>query len=361
MDSYMLDETLQVLFDTTLPLSRSQTERIRELCVGVLLAGNIHLSRIARWLKQDTHQDSRVQWIRRLLGTEFMTQARVYTPFVQRVLSQFKSQRLHVIMDRTPLVANQTDVLSVSLSFRHRALPLVWELMPHGKSDTNRQQHLLTACRSLLPAQCAVVFHGDNEFGSVHLLQHLQQWRWDFIVGQSCKNYYRCSPTGNWQVLASLPVRPSQPVYLSRIELTKEYGYGPLNLFAFYQPHYNRGQSKHDITYCATSLPITPALRRLGQRRWGIECTFKDFKSAGWQVQASGLIQEPRWEGFLNVLSVIYLWTTCLGRWLCKTANRQLVDAQPQRHLSLFRLGWDWLVHRYRMGLTCPALLTLYQ
>jgi hypothetical protein len=305
MDYYVMEETLQVLFEDTLPLSKAQNTHLRQVCVGVLLAGNSQLTRIARWLHQQTQQDSRVQWLRRLLQARFMSQECVYYPVVQRVLAHHSAAPIHLIMDRTALGDGQTDLLSLSLSFRKRAIPLVWHFMPQGMSDYTLQKHLIERCQPLLPSNTPVILHGDNEFGSVRLMQHLRYLGWDFLVGQSSKNYYRHSPLGAWQSLSTLPVSPRQAVYLSHIELTKDYAYGPLNLFAFYQPRYTNRHRKHDITYCATSLPITPALRRLGHRRWGIECCFKDFKSAGWNVQCSDLTHPERREGLFTVLSLV--------------------------------------------------------
>ena len=57
-------------------------------------------------------------------------------------------------------------------------------------------------------------------------------------------------------------------VYLANVEVTKEYGYGLLNIFAFYKPRFGKKHRKQDIIYCATSLPIAPTLRRTGQCRW---------------------------------------------------------------------------------------------
>lgn len=356
----MLEETLQRLFEAIIPLSKAQNTHLQQGCVGVLLAGSSQLTRIARWLKQQTQQDSRVQWLRRLLQARFMTQERVYYPFVQQALAQHQATTLHLIMDRTPLADQQTDLLSLSLNFRKHAIPLGWHFMAKGMSDYALQKQLLERCQPLLPACSSVIFHGDNEFASVRLMQYLRQLGWDFCLGQSSKNYFRLSPHSTWQALSTLRVNKRQSVYLSHVELTKEYAYGPLNLFAFCQARYSNRWRKHQIRYCATSLPITPALRRLGHRRWGIECCFKDFKSSGWNVQLSHLTHPQRREGLFTVLSLSYLWATCLGRWLCKTAQRHLIDSKAQRHLSLFRLGWDWLVHRYNMNLPCPTLSTLY-
>jgi hypothetical protein len=361
MDYYGVEASLQALVEGWIPLSKAQNRHISQACMAVLLAGSCQLSRMARWLKQPTQQDSRVQWLRRLLETPYLTQERVYYPFVKQALTSATREALHLVMDRTHLADPGSDMLGIHLNFRQRAIPLVWQCMAHGSSDYQTQIALIERCRPLLPAKMPVVFHADGEFDSVALLQYLHQQHWDFIVGQSGKKHFRRRPQGGWQALSTLPVTSTKPVYLSNIELTRRYAYGPLNLFAFYQPRYHHRQRQRERVYCVTSLPIAPTLRRLGQRRWGIEGCFKDFKSSGWQLQASGLTHPARREGLLTILSLVYLWTTCLGRWLCKTGQRRQVDAKTQRHLSLFRIGWDWLVHCYQMDLPCPALLTLYQ
>jgi hypothetical protein len=355
-----LEEALQVLVEGIIPVSRGQNTTLRQLCVGVLLAGSSQLTRIARWLKQDSQQASRVQWLRRSLQSGFLSQEYVYYPFVKHVLARHRSQTIHLVMDRTPLGDQQTDLLSLNMNFRHHAVPLVWLFMPHGMRDYETQKTLVERCRPLLPASTPVVFHGDTEFGSVKLRLYLRKLKWDFVVGQSSKTTYRQRHDDSWHALSTLGVTKRQAVYLEQIELTQRHASGWLNLFAFYQPRFSNRRRKRNSTYCATSLPITPALRRIGQRRWGIECYFKDCKSAGWHLQLSDLTHEKRREGLLTVLNLAYLWATCIGRCLCKVSNRQAVDSKAQRHLSLFRLGWDWLVHQYTMGKPCPTLSTLY-
>jgi len=339
MDYYTVEKSLQGLFEEVLHLSRTQKGRIRNLCMGVLLAGTSHLSKIARWLPQETNQDSRIQWIRRTLETAYLSQEYVYQPLVRAALKAHRASVLHLVMDRSPLPDKQTDLLSLNLNFRKRAIPLVWEFMPHGMSGYDRHTRLVDRCLPILPAHSRVVFHGDNEFGGVPLMQYIRHLNWDVIVGQASRTCYRNYPDGEWQTLSTLPVTKSRSIYVRDIELTKSHGYGLLNLFAFRKPRFSTHHRKQDVIYCATSLPITPALRRIGRRRWGIECCFKDFKSSGWQLQMSNLSHSKRREGLMTVLSVAYLWATCLGRWLCKCGRRAEVDSKAQRHLSLFRIG----------------------
>lgn len=359
MDYYGMEESLQVLLSSKLPLSRVQQGRISEACAAVLLAGSSHLSTIAKWLEQSTQQRSRERWLRRLLDAPYMRQEFVYAPLVRQVLASYQVSRLHVLMDRSSLVAGQTDLLSVSLMYRKRALPLVWEVMPTGMSGYERQRTLLERCQSLLPRMQQIIFHGDNEFGGIPLLIYIRQMGWEAMVGQNGKNCFHYGKN-DWQAFDQLPVKRGRNLYLQDVYLTKEHNYGKLNVAAFYHPRFKNKRRQSDLRYLATTLPITPHLLVTGKARWGIECQFKDFKSAGWQIDCTLIRDRNRLEALLNLLSIAYLWATCLGRWLCKTGKRSLVDGHGQRGLSYFRIGWDWLVHQFRVQGTIPVLSRLY-
>lgn len=361
MDYYPVEESLQVLFERFVPLSSSQKRHLSEISLAVLLAGSTHLTSIARWLKHETQQDSRVQWLRRLLSSAYLCQELVYQPLLAQALQAYHAPVWHLVLDRSPWENEKTDLVLLSLNFRQRALPLIWDFIPYGSTNQAFQIAFIERALNFLQAKTALILHGDGEFSSVPLMQYLSLQGIDFILGQSGKKMYRHSKNASWESLNSLPVSKNRPIYLENIELTRDYAYGPLNLFAFYQTHHSKKRCKRTIGYYATSLPISPHLRVLGGRRWGIEACFQDYKSSGWRIQDSELSQPKRREALMTILSVAYLWMTCLGRWLCKTSSRCEVDAQSQRHLSLFRLGWDWLVHRYNTGLLCPTLLTLYQ
>jgi hypothetical protein len=361
MDYYPVEESLQVLFERFVPLSSSQRRHLSEISLAVLLAGSTQLTKIARWLKQETQQDSRVQWLRRLLSSAYLCQELVYQPFLAQALQAYHAPVWHLVLDRSVWKNETTDLVLLALNFRQRALPIIWDFLPHGSTSQDFQIAFIERALKFLKPKKPLILHGDAEFHSIGLMQYLSFRGIDFILGQSAKKKYRPSREASWQSLKSLPVSKNRPIYLENIELTQDYAYGPLNLFAFYQPHHSKKRRKRTIGYYATSLPMSPHLRILGGRRWGIEPCFQDYKSSGWGIQDSELFQVKRREALMTILSLSYLWATCLGRWLCKTSSRCEVDAQSHRHLSLFRLGWDWLVHRYNTGLLCPALLTLYQ
>lgn len=360
MNYLSVEKSLQAVFVHSMPLSPAQTGRLATLCNAILLAGEVQLTKMARFVKGETQQDSRVRWIKRLLEADFVSQERVYQPLLKEGLKGFHESCWHIVIDRTALW-EEVDLATISLNYRKRAIPLVWTFVPYGGADEATYIQLLRRCVPLVPAHVDVIFHGDTEFGHSQMIRTLREVGWDFMLAQPSHCGFRASILANSLPLASLPVTPPHPCQLAQVELFAHERLGGINILAFYQPHYTRfNKLKRQVSYLATSLPLTPGLKRLGRRRWGTEPFYRDYKSAGWNVTASQLTTAQRQEGLLILLALSYLWTVCIGRWLCKTGQRRLVDNQPSRHLSLFRMGWDWLIHQLRCDLPAPPLLRLY-
>jgi hypothetical protein len=348
------------LFRRHLALSDSQIGRIARVTVGMILAGTAQLPKVARWMSGDAKQDNRIQFMRRLLDAAYLTQQQVYQPLLRQALRSYREKVWHVLIDRSTLSkARDRELLVASLNFRKRAIPLAWQVINFGCTGADEQTALLSEAKQVIPAEQAVVLHGDTEFGSVKVMQFAQQNNWDFILGQPGNIRYHDGQC--WRLLQDLPITPRQSVYLSDIRWTVKHNYGPLNLFAFYSPHQAAEfAARCDSRYLVTSLPTTHTIRRVGRRRWGIEPFFKDYKSTGWELDSSALQCSNRLDHLIILLSVDYLWATCVGRWVCKTSRRSEIDAKPSRHLSLFRIGWDWLIHQHVMGREWPQMLALY-
>lgn len=337
-------DALQQRFQSVLPLSKAQIFRVSLLCYAVLLAKKIHLTFIARVLPQPIQQDSRVRWISRLLVARFMRVETVYHPILKDMLSKLKLNDWHLIIDRTPFISQQVDLLIISLNYHKHAIPLVWCEVPFGGAPLAVAVHLLRQCTVLLPPDASVIFHGDTEFGGREMILALQDLDWHFILAQPNKNAIWLPDSNRPTLLRDLPVK--RTVSIAHIHLFSEKPLGGLQLVAFPQTRRDRqGRIKREVAYLVTSLPLTRRIKRLGCRRWGAEPMHKDFKSGGLDLTDTRLRSPRRRYGLLIVLALVYLLNTCLGRRLCQTGQRHQIDRKPRRHLSLFRLGWDLMVH----------------
>ncbi|MCB0163502.1 MAG: transposase [Anaerolineae bacterium] len=304
------------------------------------LARTTQLPQVANWLNKETQRDSREQFLKRFLLSPYFNQEAAYHPLVKAALSSYKAPQWHLILDRTNLDKHRLDLLMISLAFRKRAIPLGWQVRPFGGTGSRSQIQFLERIMPLIPAQQQVIVHGDTEFCSVPMMRYIRPHPgWDFILAQKKKTYFQTSD-GAWVYLADLVIKPRHPIYRANLTWTKHHQYQSVNLFAFYSPHQSSPTgTKYKVRYCATSLPIAHTLRRVGRRRWGIECMFRDYKSSGWHIDQSGLQQPAQTETLLVLLSINYLWATVLGRWLCKSGRRAEVDTKKSVISLIFALA----------------------
>ncbi len=337
MSNSHLENTIFKLFCRYLPHNRRHLRRLASVCSAVQLAKSTQLSHVARWLPKPIQQTSRIRFLSDFFMSEQFRDDTFYQLLVTEALRSHRTPIWHLTIDRSNWIPKEQDLLMVSLSYHKRAIPLAWKIHDFGPTNAQEQIDLLERVRQFMPKNQPIIVHGDAEFGSVPLMRFISHHtHWDFILGQRSRTQFQLG-AWQWQTCQSLKVTPSRPYSAANIFWTKSHIFGPINFFAFYKP-YQSGASEPQKTvrYFTTSLPIAPQLRRLGQRRWGCEPMFRDFKSSGWSIAQSGLIDPHSRHALLLVLSINYLWASSLGRWLCKVGRRREIDAKKNGITACF-------------------------
>lgn len=365
MSSQDAKDTMNQLFQAIIPLSKAQNQRLASASTALTLAGTVQLPHLANWLSQPMSKVGRLHFLERFFEAPFLSQELVYQPFLKHLLAKRQDKVWYLLIDRSTLRGYESEILVISLAYNGHAIPLVWQVIDFGCTGAMEQialwKRLAALLEQILPTGTNIIVQGDTEFGSVEVMQFLRYQRWDFILAQAANSNYRLRGSQDWQSLRDLPLKAGKGIYLENVEWTEKHGYGAFNLFAFWQEHQSSPESKRrEARYCLTSLRMSHSLRPLGRRRWGIECFFKDYKSAGFEIESSHFRSHERWEKLLVLLSVNYLWFNSVGRWLSKIGKRRLVDAKAQRQLSFFRIGWDWLISEFSRGQRWPLISTLY-
>jgi len=79
---------------------------------------------------------------------------------------------------------NQYCLIRLSVVYRGRAVPVVWDVIEHGSSSVTHAAYagLLDAVPALLPAGIKVVFLADRSFADTELLAHLRRLGWHFRI-----------------------------------------------------------------------------------------------------------------------------------------------------------------------------------
>lgn len=161
----------------------SQLDTLCYILVGAVQSMSSQLAKIARAMPLDTDEASKEQRLRRFLDNQRLSQAEHYQPVVKAALHGLAGQRVQLIIDRV-LLRNQHNILVVSIGFRRRSIPLVWQALAHrGSSTLADQQALLQSAVALLPERVRVSMHGDSEFRSRSLFGWLRTQGYDAMLG----------------------------------------------------------------------------------------------------------------------------------------------------------------------------------
>lgn len=297
---------------------------------------NCHLSILALLLPVATKRPNLVQRIRRWLANPAVLQERCYMPLIRPVLAQWSERELGLVMDRTD-IKDRWSILTLAIAFRHRALPLAWQVLPFGATSAERQIALLKQVQPHLPSchDVRIVFYGDSEFRAVDLQQYCQDQHWHWQVGLTCNTKFR-QGTSDWQELRTISVSRGQRRYLQGIWLSKKQSFGPVNLIADWT------HQDDSPRYVATDQRADRHTWRRGRKRFWIEPLFRDWKSYGFDLERSQLVHPARLQVLLLGMTTATLWMFHIGQWVIKTGRRGLLEADHKQDYSLFRLGRDY-------------------
>jgi hypothetical protein len=376
MSTAPLYNSIQAALQQYLPTTiTSQVETLSLAILGAVQSMSSQLAKIARAMPLDTTQLAKEQRLRRLLDNERITQTEQYQPIVRQALHGLAGQRVQLLIDRV-LLRNQHNILVVSIGFRRRSIPLVWQALPHrGSSNLADQQALIEAAVALLPARVGVSVHGDSEFRSQALYAWLRTQGYDAMLGVSGRTwvYDTGDVTAAGQALENrVSVLPPQtqtgrrrqhrrsPVtYLAGVYLGQEERHGPVNIVAWWERDDDGKVVLHAVM---TNLPASGRTKAFGKRRMWIETVFRDWQSGGFHLDQCGIPDSTRLARLLIVLAIAYLWLVSLGRWVVKRGYRRLIDdgSSHRWHFSLFQLGVGWMERLGSFTQPPPLILYLY-
>lgn len=327
----------QVIVAHCSALRVTQRRNIAWFIVGVVLAAQCQLTQIAPHLPWDGNRESIVQRLRRVLMNQRLAVRTLYGPTVGYILQWLNNGQPRVlVLDRTTL-GNELNILLIGIAFRGRVLPLAWKVQ--RKQGTFQLRYVHAALRFIAawrPAAARVWVVGDREFQDVLLQPFIRDTlRWHFVqrVDQNLWIY----PRGHRAFkLNTSGLRPGQFRSFGRVRIT-QHQFGWVELIGYWLA------SEDEPWYLISDCTLGWQAVRLYRRRFAIEAMFRDFKSHGWNLEASRIRQPARFERLLFILAFAYVWLVLIGVALVKRGLRCRVDRRSRRTVSYFRLGWDWL------------------
>jgi len=332
-----------------LPTERITRKRNMALMiVGLYLGASVHLSHIARKLPLPGKDPSLANRLRRLLNNDRLDVRAWYRPVVVQILSAFASRSIRLVIDCTK-IGFGFRLMTVSLVYRKRTLPLVWSVHHGSRGHTTSQEQieLLNYIRSLVPSGSLVWVLGDAGFQSVLLIRWLNRQRWHYVIRQPGNNTVSWAKQG-WIKLNEIELSEGETRVIGWVRLTKKHNAGWFWLIL----HWKAGEE--EPWYLIADQPGARSLIQLYALRMWVEEMYGDMKGHGFDLETTHLRDVDRISRLVLAVCIAFVWLITLGAWVVKRGHRHFVDCKSRRDKSYFRIGWDWLARCIRLGDPIP-------
>jgi len=327
------------------------------LMIGIYQSHSVCLSRIAGKIPGKVQLLSYTRRLSRFLNNPSIDVREWYQPIAKSWIEKQAQylQQVRLIVDGTK-VGFGHQLLMVSLAYRKRAIPLAWSWVPQvrGHSTAQKQLALLTYVHSLMPTGIAALLVGDTEFGSVSVLQQLDQWRWHYVLRQKSSTKICLAAETKWYPFGNSVQKASDSHWLGKGWLTESLIY-PVNLLA----HWKRGEK--EAWFLATNLPDKQMAIQAYARRMWIEEMFGDMKGHGFDLEKTMLRHEVRLSRLTLAVAILYVWLVSTGTRTIRNGKRFLVDRRARRDLCIFQIGLRFIDRQLINSLNFQISLCSYR
>jgi len=328
---------------------------LADLIIAIPLSRSLQSQDLAANIMRDVQDQSIAQMLRRFYKNKAITWEESYWPILEQFLAELDLAVYYLVMD-TSQIGQDHRVLVLSLTYHHRALPLIWQVEPGVKGHTSEQQQvaLLTRLFRYFQPDRPVIFVGDSEFDGVNVQQWLDGHGWSYVCRTSPALYVYPAGQADGFPLAELVPEPDTPAQqLEQVQFTTKHRYGPLDCWVGWEtPH----PQPLILIY---HLPPGWHPRQTYQRRFWTEPLFGDCKEGGFRLNTSRLSQPDRLSRLFLAVAAAYLWMLCLGVQVIAQGLANWVDRSNRRTLSIFKTGWRWFKRQLKLGRTVPFYLKL--
>ena len=197
---------------------------------GLIQAGGVKLPAWVPFVHgRARYAQSTQRRFRRWLGNRRIEVAPHYGPLIAQALREWGKHTRYVALD-TSLWWNQYCVIRLSVVYRGRAVPLVGEVMAHGRSSVTPAAYeaLLETVPSRLPPGVKGVFLADRGFADTALFAQLRRLRWHVRIRLKAP-FTVVRPGQQDCQVEDFPLAPGRALFLQNVAITTE-SFGPVSV-----------------------------------------------------------------------------------------------------------------------------------
>ena len=313
------------------------------IIVGIILSESIALSKIATAIPKEVAAESRVMTIRRWLKNSKIDVWTFYEPILKAALQGWKAVNAEVILDGVSVFGDRMQIFRLSLRHGNRAIPLGWTVIAgKGLTQVEKLESMLSrVAKFLKPRVKRVIFSADRGFRDCDWAEQCLKLGWHYDIRVACNTYVTLLNGTNCRI-DELKFKAGSCRYFQQVQLTQD-----KKLLTHLSLTWSKGDAKNKPELVAVISDRKACRSRLIEygERMDIEQSFRDDKSAGFEMAHTRIQHVDRLERLLLALAIATLWCHELGEFVLDSDDslRRQIDPGHTRQLSLFQLGLRWL------------------
>ena len=324
---------------------------------ALLICGSPLLSKWLTVMSGSAKAKSKLRRLHRWLNNERVDVGAYYRPFIQKALSAWSGKQVILAIDGTS-VRDVCVVCRVSLIYRGRAIPLVWKTLESRSHSIaySRYIDLLEQVCALLPADCEITLLGDRGFGHRKLMKWCERSGWQFILRLKSDSWVILAGGRKRQLRTWRPERQSLRCLAdARLLESGNKPTSPFTVCIIRAP-----EPAEEYWYLVTNRP-TGGYDVIADYalRAGIEASFRDDKSGGWNWEDSQLTDPCEVDRLCLVMAVATLYSVTEGTMIADSGRREELDPHDSRGLSYFQIGLRSFQRNLAQGLRLRLRLHL--
>ena len=349
-------QKVEELVSSIFHLRKTRMVNLVLLTAGIIQTHSPIITEIARSFPVETKLKHRVKRAFRFLANPYLQHNLLILQqdLAKEVLSVVRRGWVVVSLDWTSL--HPFEFLSLSLQKSARTLPLMFDLLRYQelKDSTNRTEERLieafaqAAKKAEVPLE-KIVLLADRGFSRASLFEFLDSLGLSFVIRLE-RNVMVWIEGGKTR-LKNLTGQPGEVLFF------KDVGYRQDKVVRLNLLVATPKDPDQEIWYLATNLESSQQAKKAYESRMWEEETFRDFKSAGFDLEKIKLNSTPLVKVLILAAILAMTLTLILGLWGERENLRALFEAWGK--LSIFRLGFDLLRFRVSMTQRAPPILVL--
>jgi hypothetical protein len=346
---YLYETLLQVLGQHAKWLDLRHRQTLAWMMVGLISAKTVSLGAWAPFVvSRARYAQSIVRRFRRWLDNNRIKPEPLYGPLIAQALVGWVGKRVYVALD-TSMLWNTYCLIRLSVIYRGRAVPFVWQVIEHGSAAVSFETYkdLFEQAKTRLPCASEVVLLADRGFADTQLMGHLRELGWHWRIRIKSNFWIHPTHLAPFQV-GEVELKPGHTSFWHGVAMTDKH-FGPVHLGVA------RPIGSEEYWYVISDEAAELKMFAEYGLRFDIEENFLDDKSNGFQLEDSFIRSAAALERLCFVLAITTLYLVSVGTSVVQQGKRRLVDPHWFRGASYLKIGWYWVQYALTR---CYALIT---